>query len=216
MKTFAPVPAVYLLSALLATSSSAAAAPTASATAACPPLPAGVLCQAASVLPEVADGISKFGDAIEHLTALGTEAFRSVTELLDHGRVDRLIRGITQMNVNNDRLIRYLDEYRQYGGQGPTRSWSDVRTQIKETLDLANKIEDQLKELSSRLIEQSAYDEIERAIGAKSDFLRSLDDIPAPSKDDPYFTSLAQSFKNYADAISKCLPIIQHFAERLA
>jgi len=55
-----------------------------SAVATCHALPAGVLCQAATVLPQAAEGGSKFGDVIAHLTELGNEAFKAVTALIDH------------------------------------------------------------------------------------------------------------------------------------
>ena len=141
-----------------------------SAAATCPALPAGVLCQAATVLPQTAEGVSKFGDAFAHLTELGGEAFKAVAALIDHGAVDKLIRSITQMNVNNDTLIAYLTEYQKYGGQPPTHSWEEVRSKVTQTLTLATDIEQQLKDLSSSLVDQHVYDELERAIVAKGKF----------------------------------------------
>jgi hypothetical protein len=187
-----------------------------SAGAACPPLPAGVLCQAATALPEAADGISKFGDAIAHLTQLGDEAFKQVAVLIDHGRVQDLIESITQMNVNNDAVIFYLKEYQKYGGVPPTHSWDAVRSRVAETLRLATQVESKLRNFSSSLVDQHVYDELERAIGAKGEVLMSLSAMQAPPKDDPYLNDLLPGFETYAAAIVAAQGKVQDFSQRLA
>jgi len=187
-----------------------------SAAATCPPLPAGVLCQAAEVLPGAADGISKFGDAIAHLTHLGDEAFKQVAVLIDHGRVHDLIESITQMNVNNDAVISYLKEYQKYGGVPPTHSWDAVRSRVTDTLHLATEVELKLKNFSSSLVDEHVYDELERAIGAKSEVLTSLSAMQAPPKDDPYLNDLLTSFEKYAKAIAIAQGKVQDFSQRLA
>jgi hypothetical protein len=190
------------------------AAASASAAAACPPLPGGALCQAATVLPEAADGVTKAGDAFAHLAELSDEAFRHIAVMIDHGRVQDLIRSVAQMNVNNDAVIMYLKDYQTYGEAH--RSWATIRNKIADTLKTATEVERNLNNLSSGLVDQPVYDDLERAISAKGRVLVSLSGIPAPPKDDSYLNDLLTSFSKYAQAIVDAQKQIQAFSRRLA
>jgi hypothetical protein len=188
-----------------------------SAAAVCPALPGGALCLAATVLPVAAEGISNFGDAIAHLTQLGDEAFKQIAALIDHERVQDLIRSITEMNVNNDTVISYIKDYQTYGGGPPPHySWDAIRSKVTDTLATATQIEGKLKNFSSTLVDQQVYNELERAIGAKSEVLMSLSQMQAPPRDDPYLNDLLTKFNTYAQAIADAQQKVQVFSQRLA
>ena len=187
------------------------------AAAECPPLPGGALCLAATALPQAAEGISKAGDAVAHLTQLSNDAFKYIAVLIDHGRVQDLVKSIAQMNVNNADVVSYLKDYQTYGGGPPPHySWDMIRSKVTETLRTATEIEGRLNSLSSALVDQHVYNDLEEAIGAKSRVLMSLSQMQAPPKDDPYLNDLLTNFNTYAQAIRDAQKQIQDFSLRLA
>jgi hypothetical protein len=182
---------------------------------ACPPLPGGALCQAATVLPQLAKGITDMTDAFTHIVGQGSKAIKVIAALVDQNKLNKLAIQLSEKNVYNDQLLVYLKDYQRHGGRSPGVDWYTVVNHASITLKHAMEVQESLKEMPSNLVNEKVYDDLRRQIGLKGQVLLALNHINPPSKNDPHLRTLINSFSDYSKKIAKSSRTVQEFNKKL-
>ncbi|MET4041765.1 hypothetical protein ABIC03_003456 [Bradyrhizobium sp. RT6a] len=139
------------------------------------------------LLAKSAEALSKFGDSIAHLTALGVQGYDAAAARKARSNLIDLRIQLEQLMVVNGSLIGTMDGYVELVSQTPrpsvenaARHWLGVVFKVQIVMAHIDALLKQVSELRNDFVLEDAYRGIQQALRGRINILDQLNALPAP------------------------------------
>jgi hypothetical protein len=161
------------------------------------------------LLNKLAQGLSKFGDSIAHLTKLGKQGYDTIAAAKAHSELTAIRSGLGILaGASNIRIIQSLNEYVEAAkelGFDAELNWKEVIKIVKESTDRVDRVLSQVNQIRSDFVNDDAFPTIQSVLYGRALILEKLSKIPPPvhEKELAALTKAASEYEHLMKATQK-------------